>query len=190
MSVIVFSNIGKAINLMDLTLPLKSQIEDRLNPDTSKLQEPISLHSLNMVYRIALMASLADAKSSRNLDEVSGIKLKDHIHDTCFNWQNLQNLWSALLKVRWNHTDIDWDNNAQKSRVINYEIINGVKILSSSDSIEKWLTYIPNNENLGDLPKLMLDIGLFEGEIPAKLDMNSKAITNTQVLVALSLIHI
>lgn len=184
MSVIVFSNIGKAINLMDLTLPLKSQIEDRLNPDTSKLQEPISLHSLNMVYRIALMASLADAKSSRNLDEVSGIKLKDHIHDTCFNWQNLQNLWSALLKVRWNHTDIDWDNNAQKSRVINYEIINGVKILSSSDSIEKWLTYIPNNENLGDLPKLMLDIGLFEGEIPAKLDMNSKAITNTQVLVA------
>ena len=102
MSTIIFSNIGKHESLMDAAQALKLHIEERINLEKLSCTLPVTMQSLNMVFRLALMASLADSKTERNAPALTELKLKDHIHDTCFNWNNLQSLWSALLKLRWN----------------------------------------------------------------------------------------
>jgi len=185
MSTIVFSNIGKAEGLVEAVQPLKLLFEERINLEHYAKQEPVSLQSVNMVYRLAFMANLADAKFERKLAAVEKMKLKDHIHDTCFNWNNLQSLWSALLKLRWQHENPDWENNGIKSRIINSEILRGIEILSQNGTVDEWLTYIPSTAGRQSaIPRLILDIGEYEGTIPAKLDMNGRSIPNTQVLIA------
>ena len=185
MSIIVFSNIGKSEGLVEAVQPLKILLEERINLAHYATQEQVSLQSVNMVYRIALMANLCDSKFERKLSAVEKMKLKDHIHDTCFNWNNLQNLWSALLKLRWQHENPDWENNGIKSRIINAEILRGIEILSEIGTVEEWLAYMPSSGGRqNDIPRLLLDIGEFEGAIPAKLDINGRSIPNTQVLIA------
>jgi hypothetical protein len=142
--------------------------------------------SVNMVYRLALMASLADAKAERQLDGLAEMRLKDHIHDTCFNWNNLQPLWSALLKLRWHAVNPDWENHGQKSRIINWEILHGIQLIKSTEKVEEWLSYSSptNGTASGEIPRLLLDIGEYEGGMAARLDLNGRAIANTQVLIA------
>jgi len=185
MSIIVFSNIGKYEGLVEAVQPLKILLEERINLPHYATQEPVGLQSVNMVYRLALMANLCDEKFDRKLASIEKMKLKDHIHDTCFNWNNLQNLWSALLKLRWQHENPDWDNNGVKSRIINAEILRGIEILSQSGTVEEWLMHMPlSTGQRSEIPRLLLNIGEFEGAIPAKLDMNGRSVPNTQVLIA------
>jgi hypothetical protein len=159
--------------------------EERMNLVKHYNEEPVKLSSPNMIFRMALMASLGNAKIERNVTMVEDIKLKDHIHDSCFNWQALTGLWSALLKLRWNDKDIDWSNKGLKDRIINWEILQGIKILMKDGEVDRWMSYVPSSGSSGGaIPKLLLEIGEYEGEILAKLDMNSRAVPNTQVLVA------
>ncbi len=186
MSTIIFSNISKHEGLIDAAQPLKLRMEERINLEKLSGTVPVTMQSLNMVFRLALMASLSDAKSKRNPVTLTELKLKDHIHDTCFNWNNLQPLWSALLKLRWNSSNPDWENHGLKSRIINWEIMNGIQLLKSKQTVEEWLTYSApsTGSNGGNIPRLLLDIGEYEGGIPAKLDLNGRSIPNTQVLIA------
>ena len=72
-----------------------------------------------------------------------------------------------------------------KSRIINAEILRGIEILSEIGTVEEWLAYMPSSGGRqNDIPRLLLDIGEFEGAIPAKLDINGRSIPNTQVLIA------
>jgi len=184
MSVIIFSNIGKHDGLIEAAQPLKQMLEDRINLEHFSTTQPVAMQSVNMVYRLALMASLSDTKSGRSLEALADFRLKDHIHDTCFNWNSLQPLWSALLKLRWAGVNPDWENHGLKSRVINWEILNGIQLLKAPGVLESWLNYIPPSAGAGSIPRLLLDIGEYEGGIPASLDMNGRSITNTQVLIA------
>lgn len=185
MSTIIFSNIGKHEGLIDAAQPVKSRLEERINLEKLSGTQPVNSLSLNMVYRLALMASLSDAKAERNLADLADFKLKDHIHDTCFNWNNLQPLWSALLKLRWHSANPDWENHGLKGRIINWEILNGIKILKAKDTVEEWLNYSATGGSVvGNIPRLLLNIGEYEGGIQANLDMNGRSIPNTQVLIA------
>lgn len=185
MSTILFTNISKSEDLLDAVQPLKILIEERINCPHYAEVNPVNLQSVNMAYRLALMASLGDSKFERTVRQIEKMKLKDHIHDTCFNWNNLQSLWSALLKLRWNHEQPDWENNSIKSRIINTEILHGIDILLQNGRIEEWLTHIPSADGFRSaVPRLLLDIGEYEGAIPAKLDMNGRSVPNTQVLIA------
>jgi len=181
-----FSNIGKAEELMERAEPLREKLRDRLNLLQWIEQKPVDL-TQNSIYRLALMVSLSETSHDRKWSKANEIKLKDHIHQTTFSRHNLTSLWSALLKLRWQHEPLDWNQNGIRSRIINWEIINGIEQLEKPDALERLLATkagvgIPGFDS--DIPVLNLLIGTYEGGLDARLDLNSSAIPNTQVLIA------
>lgn len=181
-----FSNLGKADDLIERATPLHERLKERLNLPQQGEQKPVDV-TQNSVYRLALMASLADATTSRHWSDAEPIRLKDHIHQTTFSRHNLTALWSALLRLRWSHEPIDWNQNTAVGRVVNWEILHGIGKLEEAGVLERWLLSNPGQNLSGgvsEVPALELLIGEYEGGIPARLDLNSKAITNTQILIA------
>ncbi|WP_298361804.1 ATP-binding protein [Runella sp.] len=187
MSIIHLSNIRQAEILNETLQPLKNKIEERINLDRYTEGHKGSSLSSNMLHRIAFLAGLS-LVSERTSTDLEAVKLhpSNHIHDTTFSRNNLQSLWSALLKLRYHKINVDWDNIPLKSRAVNLEMLRGVEYLLQSDHLDQWLL---NNFStggrgaLGSIPHLNLDLGFFD-EIPAKLDLNSRNITNTQILIA------
>ncbi len=89
--------------------------------------------------------------------------------------------------MRYKNSDVDLDNPTTLRKAINYEIKRGAEYLLQSDNLENWLlsnTSITRTGSYGSIPKLSLQIGTYEDEITALLDMNSTNISNTQVLIA------
>ena len=181
-----FSNIGKAEELIESAEPLTEALRDRLNLPSWIDQKPIEVKG-NVIYRIALALSLSDATCPRSWDDAKDIKLKDHIHPTNFTRHNWTPLWSALLKLRWKGVELDWSNNGVRSRIINWEILHGIRELSKPDALEQLMRFNSTAGSLGstsDIPAIDLLIGSYEGGLDAHIDMNSRSITNTQVLIA------
>lgn len=181
-----FGNIGKAEDLIERAESLVDKLRDRLNLDRWIEQKPVEIKQ-NVIYRLALATSLADAKVIRKLEAVLDIRLKDHIHNTTFTRHDWTPLWSALLKLRWNQENPDWTQNGVRSRIINWEIFHGMKLLSDSEKFESVLTSWSREGSFAhasDIPLLNLLVGEYEGGLDASLDMNSRSVTNTQVLIA------
>lgn len=181
-----FSNILKAEELIERADPLLDKLRDRLNLEVWVQQKPVEIKQ-NVIYRLAMAASLSDQKFDRKWEHAKDIRLKDHIHNTTFTRHEWSALWSALLKYRWKNQDIDWAQNSVRSRVINYEILHGVSLLAKDSALEDLLHHqsaTGSFANPHDIPILNLWIGSYEGGLEARLDMNSRAISNTQVLVA------
>lgn len=186
MSIINLINIRQADNLNENLLPLKTKIEERINLSKYSEGQKGSSLSTNMLQRITFLTGLS-LPNERNLEQIESIKFSNnHIHDTTFSRNNLQTLWSSLLKLRYQKYDIDWDTNATKSRIVNYEMLKGCEYLLKSDHLEQWLL---NNVNFsgkgaaGSIPHLSLNMGHFD-ELVAHLDLNSRNISNTQMLIA------
>jgi energy-coupling factor transporter ATP-binding protein EcfA2 len=181
-----FSNLGKAEDLIERALPLQERLKERLNLPIWKDQKPVEINQ-NVVYRLALAASLSRAVPTRRWIDAEGIRLKDHIHQTTFTRHNLSELWSALVRLRWAHESPDWSQNGVRSRIVNWEILQGLAILDDSETLETWLSSNPGSvgpDGGHDIPVLDLLVGEYEGGIDARLDLNGRAITNTQILVA------
>jgi len=180
------SNIGKADDLLERATSLQEQLCNRLNLPQWAEQKAVELKQ-NVIYRLALLASLADTGTPRVLAQTGEIKLKDHIHQTTFSRHDLTALWSAVLKLRWNHESPDWSSNGVRSRIINWEIFRGIALLEKPSALEQLLAQQPSlgvNGASGDIPVLSLLVGKYDGGIDARIDLNSKAITNTQILIA------
>lgn len=180
------SNIGKAEDLIERSQALQDRLSARLNLQQWIDQKPVEVKQ-NVVYRLALMVSLADSSAERKLVQTSEIKLKDHIHQTTFSRHDWTALWSALLKLRWNHETPDWSVNGVRSRIINWEIYRGIELLEKTEALDHLLSIQPGpggSGSQGDIPVLNLLIGNYEGGIDARLDLNSKSVTNTQILIA------
>ena len=74
-----------------------------------------------------------------------------------------------------------------KSKIINAEILRGSKILASDSALDEWLLNTLNfgsSTKAGSIPYLNLNIGFYEDNIQAMLNLNGRDITNTQILVA------
>jgi energy-coupling factor transporter ATP-binding protein EcfA2 len=189
MSVINLQNIRQAEGLMDNLHDVRTKIEQRINLEKYSInQKPVSL-SGNKIMRICLLAGLSN-NSSRDLEEVNAIRLVstgNKIFDTLFTLHNLSTAYSALLKLRYHSLNIDWDVNPIKSKIINAEILRGKDILLKDDVVDDWLlnTVISSRSGkAGSIPFLNLNIGSYEDEIPALLNLNGRDISNTQILVA------
>lgn len=182
-------NIRQAININDFTAPLRIKLEQKFNLDSYSSHAKNITVSNNMVQRLALFAGLY-MPEKRNLSEIETIKLHssgNNYHDTAFSKANLLPLWSALLKLRYAHLDIDWNDRTLKCKIINSEIIKGAELLLSKDNLDQWLlenTHNTNPKNFGKIPLLDITIGTYEGDIEAKLNLNGRDISNTQILIA------
>ncbi|MDP4266692.1 MAG: DUF87 domain-containing protein, partial [Bacteroidota bacterium] len=65
--------------------------------------------------------------------------------------------------------------------------IRGSKVLLNDSTLDEWLINTVNNSvggRAGSIPLLNLNIGNYEDDIPATLNLNGKHISNTQILIA------
>ncbi len=166
---------------------VKTLIEQRLNLDEyTENVRPVTLNQSN-VLRICLLAGLSD-KSKRVIDEATtSLTLsRTPYATTFFTKSNIGDLFEALLKLRYHDVDADWTAPKVVSRVIGREILRGRDILLKEGAIDEWLTYMPlrGGRSLSAIPELNLLIGQYENGMDATLDINSRNIANTQIIIA------
>lgn len=189
MSVINLQNIRQAEGLMDNLHDVRLKIEQRINLEKySTDQKPVTLNG-NKIMRICLLAGLS-SKEQRDvyaIEEIQMSKTSNRIFETLFTLHNLGTAYSALLKLRYNGLDVDWENTSLKSKIINAEILRGKEVLLKDDVLDDWLLNTVSTTRAGKagaIPFLNLTIGNYEDDIPATLNLNGRDIPNTQILVA------
>ena len=185
---ITLSEIRQAEGLTDKLQELRARLEERMNPGRYSTNQKQISPFVNMLQRMALLAGLSQP-APRVWAEVEQLKLAsrgDHIHDTTFR-SGIQSFYTGLLKLRYHSLKPDWDNNAIRSKIVNTEIIRGINLLLQGDTLDQWLLHtiqLNGQQTAGDIPRLDLSIGSYEDDLPARLDLNGKAISNTQILIA------
>jgi hypothetical protein len=189
MSVINLQNIRQAEGLMDSLHDVRAKIEHRINLEKTTINhKPVTLNG-NKIMRICLLAGLAN-KEQRDLASIEQIqmsKTSNRIFETLFTLHNLGTVYSALLKLRYQGLEIDWENAGLKSKIINAEILRGKDVLLKDDVLEDWLLNVVSSSRsgkAGSIPFLNLNVGSYEDDIPATLNLNGRNIPNTQILVA------
>ena len=189
MSIVYLSSIRTAKSLGERITHLKERVEERpnLTQHTAGVR-PVSV-SNNMVQRLSLLAglSLTDERRLPDIETIRLISSGNHIHDTTFSRNNLQNLWSGLLKLRYQHLTLDWENVVLKSKIVNYEMIRGCDYLLYGDRLDGYLRQNPGLGHAGatgGIPRLDVLLGSYEDDIPARLDLNGRDVANTQMLIA------
>lgn len=187
MSAINIQNIRQANGLNESLADLKSKIESRINLNKYSDNKNKVLLSHNKVMRICLLAGLSDLKK-RQINEINEIQLSpNRVFETLFTLHNLSSIIFALIKLRYHHLNIDWSSNVEKSKVVNAEILRGKELLSKDNVLDEWLlttTTLGKTGKSGIIPFLNLNIGAYEDEIPAMLNLNGKDVSNTQILIA------
>lgn len=188
MSSLNLNNIRQAENLFEDLFEIRSKIEHYINLDNySSNQKPVNING-HKIMRICLLAGLSN-KEKRDIVEVESIilsKNSNRIFETLFTLHNLAPVYSSLLKLRYEGLDVDWDNSVLKSKIINSEILRGSKLLLQETVLEDWLlnTQSSNSTKIGSIPRLNINVGNYEDDISAFIDLNGKEIPNTQILVA------
>lgn len=167
---------------------VKTALEQRIN--LGEYSENVQTVTLNysVVLRICLLAGLSD-KSPRSIDDVNRFNLvvsHTPYATTFFTKANIGHLFAVLVKMRYHDVEANWQEGSWLSKVIGREILRGREILLKEGGIDSWLRFVPlrGGKSLNDIPVLDLPIGEYDNGMPAMLDINSKNVTNTQILVA------
>ena len=182
-------NKASAIDGMhDRIQDVKSALEQRIN--LNEYSENIQTVTLNfsVVLRICLLAGLSD-KAPRSVDDVDKLNLSvSHTPyaTTFFTKANIGHLFAVLIKMRYHDVEANWEDRGWISKVVGREILRGREILLKEGGVESWLRFVPlrGGKSANDIPVLDLPIGEYENGMPATIDINSRAIANTQILVA------
>jgi len=189
MSTINFQGIREAEGLKENLSDVKGKIEERINLVKYINQKNVVLNG-NKIMRICLLAGLSsfEPRSLEEFDSVQLSKTSNRIFDSFFTTHNLSTVYSALLKIRYSKLPIDWDNLNLKSKIFNAEMMRGRQLLLKENVIDEWLLNTVQtgfgSGKAGRIPFLNLNIGTYEDNIPAFLNLNGKAITNTQTIIA------
>lgn len=189
MSIINLQNIRQAEGLLDELHEIRTKIEQRINLSKYENSNKSVTLNGNKIMRICLLAGLS-SKEKRDIAAIEQIvmsKTSNRIFETLFTLHNLSPIYSALLKLRYHNLNIDWDNTSIKSKIVNAEIIRGSKLLLTDNTLDDWFLNTSNSSGssrAGSIPLLNLNIGSYEDDIPASINLNGKDITNTQILIA------
>lgn len=175
-------------DMSDMVAEVKTALEQRINLQSYPAEERPVVLSQSVVVRMCLLTGLAD-KTPRRSEEVRELALPlsgTPYPTTFFTKSRIGNVIEALLKLRYHDVDAEWDAPAFVSRVIGHEILRGRDLLMKEGGIDEWLRYSPlrGGGSPSDIPELKLCIGRYETDVPASLDINSREIANTQILVA------
>ena len=189
MSIINLQNIRQADRLIEDLEDVRQAIEQRLNLDKYSLHsKSVSLNN-NKVMRICLLAGLSskEVRDMNSVEEIQISKSGNRIFETLFTLHNLGETYSALMKIRYHGLAVDWENTSLKSKIVNAEILRGSALLLKEGVLDTWLLQSTSNYKggkSGAIPSLNLNIGSYEDDIPAFLNLNGKNVPNTQILVA------
>ena len=184
---ISFYNVRQSEGIFDELNIIKETLENKINLSRTIGKEKRVTLTNNKVMRICFIVGLSQT-GQRNLDEVANIQLSKastRYVPSFFTMNNLSTLYSALLKLRYKEHSIDWTDNPLLSRIIASEMLRGRNFLMDENNLNGFLYSIASsNKNNGSIPALELLIGEYDEEMEAVLDINSRAITNSQILVA------
>ena len=167
--------------------PLKEKIESLINLSRSVGTERRYTIPNNKLMRICLLVGLS-SPGRREEAAVETMKLQpgNRFVPSFFTHQELAPLYSALIKLRYHNSSLDLSNNRVLSRIIGAEMYRGRDILLSDNNLENYLFSNSGKAALTkDIPVLNLLIGNYgDVEMEATLDINSRAITNAQIIIA------
>lgn len=172
----------------DMLDEVKLAIENKLNLiDYSDSVRPVVLN-LSTVMRICLLVGLSD-KSNRNLERIEEFEnapKTQPLGGSFFTKGNIRDVLIALIKMRYSDVDAEWQNSSFLSTILFIEMLRGRDILLEEGSLDEWLHFTPSKggRSLMEIPELNLFIGYYEDGMDAALDINSRSIANTQILVA------
>lgn len=188
MSIINFSNTRQMEGLLDEISQVKDLIESKINLSRVADREKRVSLTLNKVMRICFIVGLS-VTVKRKEDDFKDIQLSTssaRIVPSFFTMHDLSTLYSALLKLRYANLNIDWSQNATVSRIIAAEMLRGRNYLLEENNLDSFLYAVNNKVAMAkDIPVLNLIIGNYgDAEMEATLDINSRNITNSQIIIA------
>ena len=167
--------------------PLKSRLESIINLSRSVGNERRYSVPQNKLMRICLLTGLS-LSGKRDIGGIEEIRLQkgNRFVPSFFTHQELSPLYSALIKLRYNDSGLDLTNNRVLSRIISAEMTRGRDFLLVDNNLESYLfSSVGRAAHSTDIPILNLLIGNYgDAEMEATLDINSKAITNSQIIIA------
>jgi hypothetical protein len=185
---LLFGDIYVPENFNSEFAPLKDKIENLVNLSRTVGGERRYSILNNKLMRICLLVGLS-IPGKRDIDVVENIKLHrgNRMVPSFFTHQELLPLYSALIKLRYHDTTLDLSNNIVLSRIIGAEMYRGRDFLLADNNLENYLFAAGNGKVAlsKDIPALNLLIGYYgDAEMEATLDINSRAITNAQIIIA------
>lgn len=188
MSIINFSNTRQMEGLLDEISPVKDLIEHKINLSRCADREKRVSLTINKVMRICFIVGLS-ITTERKEEDFKNIQLSTsstRIVPSFFTMHDLSTLYSALLKLRYAKLNIDWSQNATLSRIIAAEMLRGRNYLLEENNLDSFLYAVNNKMAMNkDIPVLNLSIGNYgDAEMEATLDINSREITNSQIIIA------
>lgn len=188
MSIINFSNTRQMEGILNEISQVKELIESKINLSRTVDREKRASLTTNKVMRICFIVGLS-LTTERKEEDYKDIQLSTtsaRIVPSFFTMHDLSTLYSALLKLRYASLNIDWSQNAVLSRIIAAEMLRGRNYLLADNNLDSIL-YAVNNKvaMVKDIPALNLIIGNYgDVEMEATLDINSRDITNSQIIIA------
>lgn len=185
---ISFDNLRQAEGILDNLNEVKERLEQRINLRYKAADEKKVSLTGNKIMRICLIVGLYQT-GQRDLSCLSEIQLSKssiRIPSSFFTYLELKDLFGALLKLRYKEHDIDWQDSPTVSRIIASEMYRGRDYLIQGENIDTFMMAQTSNgrSRSGGIPALQLVIGQYDEDMEAVLDINSREISNTQVLVA------
>ena len=188
MSIINFSNTRQMEGLLDEISPVKELMENKINLSRIVDREKRVSLTLNKVMRICFIVGLS-IPVERKEEDYKDIQLSTsstRIVPSFFTMHDLSTLYSSLLKLRYSILNIDWTQNATLSRIIAAEMLRGRDYLMRENSLDTYLYSMGNKVAMKkDIPVLNLLVGNYgDEEMEANLDINSRNITNSQIIIA------
>ena len=167
--------------------PLKEKIETLVNLTRTAGNERRYTLPNNKLMRICLLTGLS-IPAKRDTEGVERIKLQqgNRFVPSFFTHQELSPLYSALIKMRYHDSGLDLSNNRVLSRIIGVEMQRGRDSLLADNNLENYLFAQGGKNGFSkDIPVLNLLIGNYgDADMEATLDINSRAITNAQIIIA------
>ena len=185
---ISFDNLRQAEGILDNLNEIKEKLEQRINLQYKADKEKRVTLTGNKIMRTCLIVGLylSDKRDLNCLEELSKSSIR--IPSSFFTYLELKDLFAALLKIRYHDfPEINWNDSPTVSRIIASEMYRGRDYLLKDDNLDYFLltSSNPNDKRRsGGIPALQLVIGEYDEEMEAVLDINSKDISNTQILVA------
>ena len=168
--------------------PLKEKIESLINLSRSAANERRYAIPNNKLMRICLLVGLSTpGKRDEAIVETMKLQQGNRFVPSFFTHQELSPLYSALIKLRYHDSSLDLSNNRVLSRIIGAEMYRGRDRLLTDNNLENYLFSQGGGRAAltKDIPALNLLIGNYgDAEMEATLDINSRAITNAQIIIA------
>lgn len=186
--IIEFENTVQADDIQERLMPLKQLIEKKINLSEYPEYTKSATITNNALMRICLFVGLSqDVDRVNEKPEPMTFKRSQRFVPTFFTVMGFKALFSALIKIKYQDCNIDFSSSGAVGRIVNQEIFRGIEILKNEQTLDEWLnsqTYFGGKNRAGSIPILDLLIGTYEDDIEAKLDVNSRKISNTQILIA------